>query len=141
MEQYSNAASGMASGQAAMDQGTAMAQNQNNPLYDGTGIQQSMVPVSTLPAAPVQTSQILVAGLFGMVVVGTGTMGANLHKVSEGEMSMGEALGQSVSRGTVGGIATAAATAASSSLTSGGLIGLAVTLATATGVNYLLTKP
>ncbi|MBM9612832.1 hypothetical protein JWJ90_00870 [Desulfobulbus rhabdoformis] len=140
MEQHLNT-NGMVAGQPGMDQGTAMAQNQNNPTYDGTGPQATVMPVHQLPTAPVQSSQMLAAGLFGMVVVGTGTLGANLHKVNEGEMSMGDALGQSVSKGAVGGLATAAATAASSSLTSGGLFGLAVTVATATGVNYLLTKP
>ena len=84
---------------------------------------------------------ILAAGLFGLVVVGTGTLGANLHKVSDGDMTMGEAVSESLSKGAVGGLATAAATAASTSLTSGGLLGLAVTVAAATGVSYLLSKP
>ena len=132
-----------AAADAGMGQAQTMAQHQYNPTYLGTAAQPvpQAAQVMQLPAAPVQTSQVLAAGLFGLVVVGTGTMGANLHKVSDGDMSMGEAVSQSLSRGAVGGIATAAATAASTSLTSGGLLGLAVTLATATGVSYLLSKP
>ncbi len=90
---------------------------------------------------PVGTSQLLSAGLFGMIVAGTGTMGANLHKVRQGDMSMGEALSESLVRGAAAGVATAAASAAASSLTRGGLFGLGVTLATATGISYLINKP
>lgn len=139
--QQQASAHGMAAGQSGMDQGQTMAQHQYTATYDGTGPQPTMTSLNQLPTAPVQTSQILAAGLFGLVVVGTGTMGANLHKVGEGEMSMGDAFSQTLSKGAVGGIATAAATAASSSLTRGGLLGLAVTVAAATGVSYLLSKP
>lgn len=90
---------------------------------------------------PVGTAQLLSAGLFGMIVAGTGTMGANLHKVRQGDMSLGEALSESLAHGAAAGVATAAATAAASSLTRGGLLGLGVTLATATGVSYLINKP
>ncbi len=85
-------------------------------------------------------SQALSVGVLGLIVVSTGTMGANLRKVEEGEMSMGEAVSNSLAKGAAGGIAAATATAASATLTSGGLAGLAVTLATATGVSYLLSK-
>ncbi len=142
MQQQSSMNGGSAD--AGMGQAQAMSQNQYNPSPQSTYSQQSVPssgPLAPLPSSPVQTSQMLAAGLFGMVVVGTGAMGANLHKVSDGDMSMGEAVSQSLSKGAVGGIATAAATAASRTLTRGGVFGLAVTLATATGVNYLLTKP
>lgn len=123
--------------------GQAMNQYQNNPTYQNLAAQQVPPTTSLLPMAttPLQTSQVLAAGLFGLVVVGTGTLGANLHKVSDGDMTMGEAVSESLSKGAVGGMATAAATAASTSLTSGGLLGLAVTVAAATGVSYLLSKP
>ena len=98
--------------------------------------------VSTYPtnATAIATSQTLAAGMFGLIIVGTGAMGANLHKVNDGDMSMGEALSNSLVKGAAGGIAAASATAASTTLTSGGIAGLAVTLATATGVGYLLSK-
>ncbi len=90
---------------------------------------------STLTSTP-----IISAGIFGLVVAGTGAMGSNLHKVQSGDMSMGEALGNSLARGAAGGAAAAGATAAATSLTSGGLFGLAVTLAAATGISYVLSK-
>ncbi len=89
---------------------------------------------------PPSSAHIVSAGIFGMIVAGTGAMGAHLHKVQAGEMSFGDALSQSLLRGAAAGIATAAASAASNSLTRGGLLGLGVTLATATGVSYLISK-
>ena len=96
-------------------------------------------------ATPVQattavTSQAMAVGMLGLIIVGTGTMGVNLHKVQDGNMGMGEAVSDSLVKGAAGGIAAASATAATATLTSGGLTGLAVTLATATGVSYLLGK-
>jgi len=84
------------------------------------------------------TAQALAVGTLGLIIVGTGVMGANLHKVQDGGMGMGEALSDSLVKGAAGGIAAASATAAAATLTSGGIAGLAVTLATATGVSYLL---
>lgn len=86
------------------------------------------------------SSQTLSAGLFGLIVVGTGTLGANLHRVQDGEMGMGDAVSNSLAKGAVGGVAAAGATAAAKGFTTGGAIGLAVTLAVGTGVSYLLNK-
>ncbi|PIE57038.1 MAG: hypothetical protein CSA34_01690 [Desulfobulbus propionicus] len=114
-----------------------------SPLY-GLPPQAPMpghVQPQTLAAPPASTaSPALAAGVFGLIVAGTGTMGANLHKVEAGEMSVGAAVADSLVRGAAGGMAAAAATAAANGLTSGGIAGLAVTLATATGVSYLLEK-
>ena len=96
------------------------------------------VPTYPTKETTVAASQALAAGMFGLIVVGTGTMGANLHKVQDGDMSMSEAVNNSLIKGAAGGIAAASATAASNTLTSGGIAGLAVTLAAATGVTYLL---
>ncbi|WP_448871256.1 hypothetical protein [Desulfobulbus propionicus] len=131
---------------AAAGQGRAqtMAQHQDNPISQGVVSGPVMHPAPgthIMAVPPVHSSPVFAAGLFGLVVVGTGTMGACLHKVHAGDMSMGDAVNHSLARGAVGGIATAAATAASSALSRGGLLGLAVTLATATGVSYLLSKP
>ena len=141
--QQQTAMNGSPAAGTGMGQAPIQTPHQYNPAYQNPVDQQApqSAPFVQLPTAPVQTSQVLAAGLFGLVVVGTGSLGANLHKVSDGDMSMGDAVSQSLSRGAVGGIATAAATAASTALTSGGLLGLAVTLATATGVSYLLNKP
>ena len=100
-------------------------------------------PVATTPVkytTPASTvaSKAASAGMFGFIVVGTGTMGANLHKVSSGEMTLGQAVGNSVVNGVTGGVAAASATAATATLTNGGVAGLAVTLAAATGVSYLV---
>lgn len=96
-------------------------------------------PVTTPLAQPV-VANALSAGLLGLIVVGTGTMGVNLHRVQDGEMSMSEALSNSLTRGAAGGAAAAGATAAAATLTSGGLVGLAVTLVAGTGISYMLSK-
>ena len=90
--------------------------------------------------ASAQTDQVLSAGILGLIVGATGAMGANLHKVGDGDMTLGGATADSMVKGAKAGIATAIATAASTSLTSGGATGLAVTLATATGTIYLLNS-
>nr|WP_320189923.1 hypothetical protein [uncultured Desulfobacter sp.] len=115
---------------------------QTTPLHQYSTVQ--VHPVQTYPvksAAPAPTvSKTVSAGIFGFVVVSTGTMGANLVKVSEGEMTMTQAAGDSLTKGAMGGTAAACATAAATSLTNGGVAGLAVTLAAATGVSYMLNR-
>ncbi len=115
-----------------------------SPAAAGYAVQQS--PYGQMQYANQQAallppgSQVVSAGIFGMIVAGTGAMGANLHKVQAGEMEMGEALSQSLLRGAAAGAATAAASAAAGSFAKGGLLGLGVMLATATGLSYLLSK-
>ncbi len=101
---------------------------------------QQQVPFyqNQVPAAA--ASHALAAGIFGLIVVGSGAMGANLHRVNAGTMTTGEAVRNSFAKGAVGGVAAATATAISSTVTAGGLTGLAVTVAAATGVSYLLSK-
>jgi hypothetical protein len=102
----------------------------------------AFAPMPAPPKATTSTSSPLVAvGLFGVLVVATGTLGQNLHRVGAGDMSMTEAVSDSLYKGAIGGLAAASATAAASSLTGGGLPGLAVTVATATGMSYLLGRP
>ncbi|MFV0439638.1 MAG: hypothetical protein ACK5PS_19865 [Desulfopila sp.] len=100
----------------------------------------NQTPLSVPIVANANFAPAMNVGIMGFIVVSTGTMGANLHRVGEGEMTMGQALNSSVVRGTVGGVAAAAATVAATTLTNGGLAGLAVTLAAATGVSYLLSR-
>jgi len=97
-------------------------------------------PTSPLPVASNVTSQALSVGVLGLIVVGTGTLGANLHRVQDGDMSMSEAVTNSLAKGAAGGVAAAGATAASTSFTTGGALGLAVTVAVGTGISYLLNK-
>lgn len=112
---------------------------QTDPLHQyAVPVQQQ--PVNYPTQAAVKTTEVLAAGVFGLIVAGTGTMGANLHKVNDGKMTMGDAVGNSLVKGAAGGVAAASATAASTTLTSGGMAGLLVTLAAATGVSYLLSN-
>jgi hypothetical protein len=130
----------MAGNGADQGQSQVNPQHQYNPAQQAAPSTAAFVPPP--PAAvSLQTSPLLAAGMFGMIVVATGTLGANLHKVGEGDMSLTEALSHSLYKGAAGGIAAAAATAASASLTRGGALGLAVTVAAATGVSYLLNTP
>lgn len=116
--------------------------NQTTPLHQYSTVQ--VVPVQNYPvksATPSPSvSKTVSAGLLGFIVVSTGTMGANLVKVSDGDMTMTQAAGDSLTKGAMGGTAAACATAASTTLTNGGMAGLAVTLAAATGVSYMLNK-
>jgi hypothetical protein len=102
--------------------------------------QEQPVPFYQSQRSSVITSRALSAGIFGLIIVGTGAMGANLHRVNDGAMTTGEAIKNSFAKGAAGGVAAASATAISATMTAGGLTGLAVTLAAATGVSYLLSK-
>jgi hypothetical protein len=86
-------------------------------------------------AAP---SAVLNTGMFGMVVGATVVLGANLHRVGDDGMTMGEALTDSLVKGAGAGVATAAAVAAARAAGGSGLVNLVVLLGTATGVSYLL---
>ena len=108
-------------------------------ITDYPGCPQTLLS-SQLGPLPLESSRALSAGVLGLIIVGTGTMGANLHKVNRGEMALPEAVGDSAVKGAAGGFAAATATALSTSLTSGGIAGLAVTLAAATGVSYALAN-
>ena len=107
------------------------------PSFQAQPVPQTFVPAAQ-PNLP--GSRAFSAGLFGMMVVSTGTLGANLHHVADGSMTLGQAVGHSVTNGITGGVAAATATAAASSLTNGGAAGLAVTIAAGTGVSYLINK-
>lgn len=99
---------------------------------------QPQAAVSTAPADIAYQS--VATGIFAFIVVSAGTMGASLHRVSDGDMTMREAANNSLSRGTVGGLAVASGTAVASAFTDGGLTGLATSIGTAIGVSYLLAR-
>lgn len=88
----------------------------------------------------IQPSMVLTTGMFGMIVGSTAAMGINLHKVREEEMSMSQAIADSLAKGAGAGVATAAAAAAVRAVGGTGLTNIAVLLATATGVGYLLNS-
>ncbi len=121
-----------------LENNQSMIANQSNMEQPVLLQQYGQLPVPS--GQSLVNSEVVAAGVMGLIVAGTGAMGSNLHKVQDGDMTMGAAVTDSLTTGAAGGVAAAAATMATKSLTSGGLTGLAVTLATATGVSYLLGK-
>ncbi len=123
----------------------ATAATANQPVYQQYPASQQYPVTQQYPIVnPVSVesvaSKALSAGVLGLIVVATGAMGANLHRVQEGEMKIGDAVTSSLAKGAAGGVAAAGATAAAGSFTTGGALGLAVTLAAGTGISYLLNK-
>jgi len=92
-------------------------------------------PVSTLSIRP---TAVLNTGIFGTVIGSTVAMGLNLHKVQSEEMSISEALTDSLAKGAGAGLAAATATAAAQAIGGGRVTNWAVMLATATGVGYAI---
>ncbi len=139
MDQVNNTVANNTTADAAYHQGTTIPQSE--PLHQYTTAD---YPFMQQPVYPVQQDllgpEVVAAGIMGVIVAGTGSLGSNLHRVEDGDMTMTEAATNSLVKGAAGGVAAAAATAAAKSLTNGGITGLAVTLATATGVSYLLSK-
>lgn len=92
------------------------------------------------PAGAIDASRVLSAGGFGFVVGGSAALGVNLHKVRANQMTLNEALVDTVAKGAGAGVATAAATAAASAVGGTGIASFAVMAATATGVIYVLNS-
>jgi len=86
----------------------------------------------------IQPNVVLNTGIFGTVVGSTAAMGANLHKVKNNELSMSEALADSVAKGAGAGIAAATASAAVQAVGGGRVTSWVVLLAAATGVGYAI---
>jgi uncharacterized membrane protein (DUF4010 family) len=86
----------------------------------------------------IQPNVVLNTGIFGTVVGSTAAMGANLHRVRNNELSMSEALADSLAKGAGAGIAAATATAAVQAVGGGRVTGWIVLLAAATGVGYVI---
>lgn len=104
---------------------------------------QSQTPVSYdnhYPAtrSTLQPSAVLNTGIFGGVVGATAALGLNLHKVQNKELTMSEAVADSVAKGAGTGIAAATATAAVQTIGGGRTTSWLVLLATATGVGYAI---
>ena len=88
----------------------------------------------------IDASRALAAAGTGFVVGGSAALGVNLHKVRANQMTLNDAIVDSVAKGAGAGVATAAAAAAASTVGGTGLTRFAVMLATATGVVYLLNS-
>ena len=99
-----------------------------------------------MPAYPIHTaapslypSAILATGILGAVATGSAALATDLHRVQDEQISMPQAVTDSLLKGAGGGVAIAAAAAAARSIGGGSLINLAVMVSMATGVGYLLT--
>lgn len=80
---------------------------------------------------------VLNAGILGTIVGGSAALGMNLHKVRNNEMTMEQALSNSLAKGAGAGVATAVGAAAASAV-SGGVLSALVMAAAASSVIYLL---
>ncbi len=94
----------------------------------------------TQPAYVYSNKAYLNAGVVGAIVGGSSALAVNLHRVQEKEITAMEAFTDSLAKGAGAGVATATATAVASSLGSRGFMSLALMVATATGVGYILTS-
>ncbi|MEZ4528777.1 MAG: hypothetical protein R2941_22930 [Desulfobacterales bacterium] len=89
----------------------------------------------TLPSS----RYVLNAGILGTIVGGSAALGVNLHKVRKKEMTVEQAVSNSIAKGAGAGVATAVGAAAASAV-SGGLLSVAVMAAAASSVVYLLNS-
>ncbi|MFH1114837.1 MAG: hypothetical protein V1792_13055 [Pseudomonadota bacterium] len=89
---------------------------------------------------PFDASRALAAGGTGFVVGGSAALGVNLHRVQANQMTLNEALIDTVVKGAGAGVATAAAAAAASAVGGTGMTRFALMFAAATGVIYLLNS-
>lgn len=96
--------------------------------------------VTTVPSSYMAPNYYVSAGILGTVVGGSAALAANLHKVQGNEMTMKEAVVDSVAKGAGAGVATAAATAVVSSVRLGSFASFVLMVATATGVGYVLNS-
>lgn len=95
--------------------------------------------VYSTPSSSYHSKYILNAGILGTVVGGSAALGMNLHKVRSNEMTMEQALSNSLAKGAGAGVATAVGAAAASTI-SGGFMSVVVMAAAASSVVYLLNS-
>ncbi len=81
---------------------------------------------------------MLTAGVIGTVVGGTTALAVNLHKVQDKQITMKEAVAKSLATGAGAGVATATAAGVALAVHAGAFVSLALMVATATGVGYVL---
>ena len=97
-------------------------------------------PAYRTPSYAYPSKLYLNAGVVGLIVGGTSALAVNLHKVQDKQMTSMEAATDSLAKGAAAGVATATATAVASSITGGGFLSLALMVATATGVGYVINS-
>jgi len=102
-------------------------------------LQQSSYPAA-VPSSYMAPNTYVSAGILGTVVGGSGALAVNLHKVEDNQMTMKEALLDSLAKGAGAGVATAAAAAVVSSVRLGSFGSFVLMVATATGVGYVLNS-
>jgi NADPH:quinone reductase-like Zn-dependent oxidoreductase len=86
----------------------------------------------------IQPNLVLQSGIFGTVIGATAALGANLHRVRQEELSLNEAMVDSLAKGAGTGVAAAVATAAVQSVGGSRVTSWVVLLAAATGVGYAI---
>lgn len=96
-------------------------------------------PVYKTPSY-VYPNVLVTTGILGTVVGGTAVLATNLHKVQDNQMTMKQAVVDSLAKGAGAGVATAAAAAVASAVRGGAILSLALMVATATGVGYVLNS-
>lgn len=82
---------------------------------------------------------LLKAGILGTIIGGSAALGMNLHKVKNDEMTMEQAVTNSLAKGAGAGVATAVGAAAASAV-SGGVMSAVVMAGAASSVIYLLNS-
>lgn len=82
---------------------------------------------------------LLKAGILGTIIGGSAALGMNLHKVKNSEMTMEQAITNSLAKGAGAGVATAVGAAAASAV-SGGVMSAVVMAGAASSVVYLLNS-
>lgn len=97
--------------------------------------QKSSYPVAKSTMIP---SVVLNTGIFGTIVGATTVFGTSLHKVQSEEITLKEAVSDSLIKGASTGIATATAVAAVQTIGGSRLTNWLVLAATATGVGYAI---
>jgi len=94
---------------------------------------------TTVRPTSLSSRYVLNAGILGTIVGGSAALGVNLHKVRKNEMTMEQAVSNSIAKGAGAGVATAVGAAAASAV-SGGFLSAAVMAAAASSVIYLLNS-
>jgi len=95
-------------------------------------------PVRSYAYPVVTPAALMASGLFGMVIGTSSALAENLHHVQDDKMTLAQAAVDSLAKGAGTGVATAVAVGVARSIGGGAFTTLAVTLATATGVGYVL---
>lgn len=106
-------------------------------------------PPQSLPApqtpyyapAPMMTSQLLDAAKTGMMIGGAGTAAMQIYRYQQQQVTLQEAVTETVRGGVYTGLAASAAVAAGSMFKQNKPLSLAASVLAGTAVMYMLNKP